>query len=91
MRYCVFCGVEIPLDAKYCQICGKRQPESDKQAVTAPEEQAAEAEGSLAETEPEQENEQGFFASPRNLMIAGGSAFVVLIGLVTFVIVLLKK
>ena len=31
MNFCIFCGLEMPKDAKYCQMCGKRQPKNNNE------------------------------------------------------------
>lgn len=72
MRYCIFCGVEIPEDAMYCQICGKQQPED---TVSVPEE--TETKTGVA----------AWLSSPRNMVIAGVGGFVLVLLIATAVMV----
>ncbi|MDU2064100.1 MAG: hypothetical protein E6713_04590 [Sporomusaceae bacterium] len=87
MRYCIFCGVEIPKSALFCQICGKRQPDQTEEMAEA-EAEAVETE--LADPAPPT-GLAAFLASPKKLVIAGVGAFVGLIIIVTFVIVVVTK
>lgn len=84
MRYCIFCGIEIPGDARYCQVCGKEQPKDTQvEADAAQEEAAAEAQQAT-----------GFAAllqSPRKLILAGVGAFLVALLLCTLLMLLLLK
>lgn len=66
MRYCIFCGVNIPPDAKFCQICGKKQPE-DAKAVNNESLEEEKKEGLAA-----------FLDSPKKMIIAGIGAFIVI-------------
>lgn len=78
MRYCIFCGVKIPGDAKFCQECGKEQPEAARSTVAdVSDEGIAESAG-------------GLFASPKAKIIAGVGAFVVLIAVFTGTMILVN-
>jgi uncharacterized membrane protein YvbJ len=79
MRYCVFCGVEIPSDAKFCQICGKEQPEDADSVLFG------------YETEAEEQGADKFLSSPKKMILAGAGIFVVLIVVVTTVIIFMLK
>ncbi|MBP2643019.1 MAG: hypothetical protein H6Q67_906 [Firmicutes bacterium] len=80
MRYCVFCGVDIPLDANYCQICGKKQPECE--TVSGDEENPS------AENEQETKQEK---AISNKVIIAAVIVLPLLVAVVTVAIVLLLK
>lgn len=78
MRYCIFCGVPIPGDALYCQICGKKQPND---TVIATTEELNKPAGILA-----------WLSLPKNMIIAGaGGFFLVLIIATTIMLALLHK
>jgi uncharacterized membrane protein YvbJ len=78
MRYCIFCGVKIPGDAKFCQDCGKGQPETA--GSNAPE--------ATAEEIPDPA--QGVLASPQGKIILGVGVFVVMIALFTGTMILVN-
>lgn len=78
MRYCIFCGVKIPADAKFCQDCGKEQPETS--GANVPE--------AAADGIPESAG--GLFASPKAKIIASVGAFVVLIAVFTGTMILVN-
>jgi uncharacterized membrane protein YvbJ len=78
MRYCIFCGVKIPGDAKFCQDCGKEQPEPS--GSNAPK----------AATEGIPDPAQGVLASPKGKIILGVGVFVVMIALFTGTIILVN-
>lgn len=82
MRFCIFCGVEIPKDAKYCQMCGKVQPE---------ETTAAEPEGGAEEGVKPPAGLQGFLDSPKKMILAGTGAFLIVLALATGVMILILK
>jgi len=81
MRYCIYCGAEIPQSAAYCQICGKAQPD-----VVAP----------VGEEDAEQETGRpawkkkfaGALASPKKLALLTAGAFVLLLCLFTGIFLL---
>lgn len=76
MRYCIFCGVEIPTDAKYCQICGKEQPENTVIATDVKVDEAGE----------ENADETGLaniLNSPQKMIAAGFGAFFIVMILTT--------
>lgn len=78
MRYCIFCGIEIPADAKYCQICGKAQPsEVEKQ------------ENLTEEEPPTTTNLTTLLNSPKKLMIVGIASFVFVLVILTFIMTML--
>lgn len=89
MRYCIFCGAEIPPSAAYCQICGKAQPAG---AATAAEEPKEVDEVTEAK-EPAKPGAQKWFdkitASPKNMLIAGGCVFIVLLLVFTMILMLI--
>ena len=60
MNFCIFCGLEMPKDAKYCQMCGKRQPKNnnDQQEVQ------------------ESEDKKSLLESPQKLIVIGIGAFI---------------
>ena len=75
MNFCIFCGLEMPKDAKYCQMCGKRQPKNnnDQQEVQ------------------ESEDKKSLLESPQKLIVIGIGAFIVLIEIITGIMMLLLK
>ena len=75
MNFCIFCGLEMPKDAKYCQMCGKRQPKNnnDQQEVQ------------------ESEDNKSLLESPQKLIVIGIGAFIVLIAIITGIMMLLLK
>ena len=75
MNFCIFCGLEMPKDAKYCQMCGKRQPKNnnDQQEVQ------------------ESEDKKSLLESPQKLIVIGIGAFIVLIAIITGIMMLLLK
>lgn len=84
MRFCIFCGVEIPGDARYCQICGKEQPKDTQVEVDA----AKEGE------EADEEKPTGLaavFDTPQKMIAAGVGAFLVALLLCTGLMMLLLK
>lgn len=84
MRYCIFCGVEIPGDARYCQVCGKEQPKDTQ----------VEADPAQEREETEAEKPTGLVAlldSPQKMIAAGAGAFLVALLLCTLLMVLLLK
>ena len=83
MRYCIFCGVEIPNDAKFCQICGKEQPEDA--ALSQPAAETAN------ETEDEKQGSNGFLNSPKKMIFACVGIFIALIAVVTMVLIFVLK
>lgn len=78
MRYCIFCGVKIPADAKFCQDCGKEQPETS--GANAPEVTADET------TDPA----TGVLASPKAKIMVGVGVFVVMIAVFTGTMILVN-
>lgn len=76
MRYCIFCGVEIPGDAKYCQICGKIQPENTVTAIEESQEEAGFAK---------------ILNSPPKMILAGAGLFLAVLVIATGIMVLLLK
>lgn len=87
MRYCVFCGVEIPDDAKFCQICGKKQPQSQ----TAEETKATEVSGEEDSESVEEAPQGGLLGSAKKMILVGVVSFAVMIGLITVVIIFVMK
>lgn len=81
MRYCIFCGAEIPPSAAYCQICGKPQPDGTiaETAETAEPEETADKPKKILEK---------ITASPKNIIIAGGCVFVALLLIFTIILML---
>ncbi|MBU2701412.1 putative membrane protein YvbJ [Sporomusaceae bacterium BoRhaA] len=79
MRYCVFCGVEIPNDAKFCQICGKEQPEDANLALSG------------YESEDKEQGANGFLSSRKKMIFACVGVFMALIAVVTTVIIFVLK
>lgn len=77
MRYCIFCGVRIPTDAKFCQICGKKQPQS----AQVSEEISEEKTDGLA----------AFFNSPQKIILTGIGGFILFIALATMIMFALLK
>ena len=75
MNFCIFCGLEMPKDAKYCQKSGKRQPKNnnDQQEVQ------------------ESEDKKSLLESPQKLIVIGIGAFIVLIAIITGIMMLLLK
>ena len=75
MNFCIFCGLEMPKDAKYCQMCGKRHPKNnnDQQEVQ------------------ESEDKKSLLESPQKLIVIGIGAFIVLIAIITGIMMLLLK
>ena len=75
MNFCIFCGLEMPKDAQYCQMCGKRQPKNnnDQQEVQ------------------ESEDKKSLLESPQKLIVIGIGAFIVLIAIITGIMMLLLK
>lgn len=78
MRYCIFCGVKIPSDAKFCQGCGKEQPESS--GANSPEATADETPDPVT----------GLLASPKAKLIVGVGVFVVMIAVFTGTMILVN-
>lgn len=76
MRYCIFCGVEIPGDAKYCQICGKAQPENTVTNVVVPQEETGFSQ---------------ILNSPKKMILVGTGLFLAVLVIATGVMVLLLK
>lgn len=76
MRYCIFCGVEIPGDAKYCQICGKAQPEN----TAAPTEELREETGFAK-----------ILSSPKKMILAATGLFLAVLVVATGIMLLLLK
>lgn len=74
MRYCIFCGVNIPLDAKYCQICGKKLPDDTKAANNE-------------SLEEKKEGLAAFLDSPKKMIIAGVGAFIIILMIITAIMV----
>lgn len=85
MRFCIFCGVEIPRDAKYCQICGKEQPLPDAAsdiASSVEQEEVAEPPTGIAKFLPQ---------SPMAKIALVAGVFFALIGILTAIIILAVK
>lgn len=86
MRFCIFCGVEIPREAKYCQTCGKEQPSLetglDTAASAAEKEETAEPPTGLAKFLPQ---------SPVAKIALGAGLFFALISIFTAIIILAVK
>lgn len=79
MRYCIFCGAEIPPSAAFCQICGKAQP--DGIVAGAADDEADEV------VQPKNFLEK-ILASPKNMALAGAAIFVVLLIIFTAILML---
>jgi len=77
MRYCIFCGAEIPPDAKFCQMCGREQPEYSAGVGRAePREEPA--------IMPERKTFiEKMLANPVKLAIMGGVIFCLIIAALT--------
>jgi len=79
MRYCIICGVKIPAAAKFCQDCGKEQPEAIRSDVAAaPADELEEPAGSR------------FLASPKGKIMLGVSVFIVMIAVFTGTMILVN-
>ncbi|MDR3564125.1 MAG: zinc ribbon domain-containing protein [Negativicutes bacterium] len=87
MRYCIFCGVDIPMDAKFCQICGKEQPELA--ADVADSVVDGEETGSPEETPVQETFLARLLANPMKLVLFGAILLPVVIGALTFVVVMM--
>lgn len=74
MRYCIFCGVEIPNNAGYCQICGKIQPENTIVAE--------------AELTEKLTGIQKYLDTPQKMLFAGIGVFFVALILITGILIL---
>lgn len=84
MRYCIFCGVEIPGDARYCQVCGKEQPKDTQTEVDAQrEERGAESEAPTGLA--------ALLQSPRKLIVVGASAFLAVLLVCTLLMLLFLR
>lgn len=82
MRYCIFCGVRIPPDAKYCQICGQEQPDL-----------AGENAGLAVEAETPDAAQAGLTGkilsqSPAKLIAVGAAGFLIIVALLTATVIL---
>ena len=85
MRYCIFCGVEIPGDARYCQVCGKEQPKDTQVEVDAAQEEAA------AEAKEQPTGLAALLQSPQKMILAGAGAFLAALLLCTLLMLLFLK
>ena len=86
MRFCIFCGVSIPQDAKYCQICSKEQPAVEAvlgtPQTTSEGEEPEEPASGIAKLLPK---------SPVVRIAIGVGIFLVLIALLSGVLIMTMK
>ena len=86
MRFCIFCGITIPKDAKYCQICSKEQPTAEEVPAPSPD---------TAESEEPIESATGIAKllpqSPVVRIAIGVGIFLVLIALFSGVLIMAMK
>lgn len=86
MRFCIFCGVNIPQDAKYCQICSKEQPvleePIDTPRIISEGEQLEEPASGIAKLLPK---------SPVIRVAIGVGIFLVLIALLSGALIMTMK
>lgn len=78
MRYCIFCGVSIPPDAQFCQICGKKQPDNTKSADQEP-------------IKKEKDRLESILDSPKKMAIAGIGVFVLVLIIITAIMFAVLK